>query len=520
MKRFKSKSKILFLILLAGAGLISSFLLFPAQQKKLEYEVSVDAQIIPMYAVDSQGNPVFDLEKQDLELRVNGKSVPIYLLNLFRFQHQSEILETRPSGTLREQPLLKPPIQRPKRVVFLIIDFLNLGNLKEYKKAKKITRQLIMKGSAHDAFVLMTYAEGPGLKYLGGPTRNKEALLKKLEQMKSDFISYKPYKGLLNSGKQNETASGRFYYLNCFDKLKYSLRAITEPKTVLLVSGSGMPLGLHNDRLFFEDLARSMNEGGVTLNAIYAGISPLNTSAEDFQNTSADNSQDTSAGNSPGDVDPNVLDNGSLAHFRNMSVLKRVAETSGGMYYSQPEPEHIVKAVRETTSAYYELTFIPPKGKKINEFDIEVKCNRKGVSVHAIRYSKIKKQYARMSKVQKELFALDILINSRWNGVTGKVTRAPYEILKSGLEGREKYYQIQVKIPGKIRGKKADIFLIRFDPDSQEVKIKTNKKVLGEKEILGLKTRKNMKVLYFVMVEPTSAFSIYNQVVDRKLFRE
>lgn len=180
---------------------ISCWLVFPQEHKKLEYEVAVHAQIVPMFALDSQGNPIFDLKKEDLELWVNGKPYPIYLLTLHRFEYQEGSPEDQEAGQSQVStvprgtptPRKISPITTPKRVIFLIIDIQH-QHLKSLDRAKKITEQLIRESYPGDLFILLSYSEGPGLKYLGGIDQDKETLIQKLKQLKCAVVE--PYGGL------------------------------------------------------------------------------------------------------------------------------------------------------------------------------------------------------------------------------------------------------------------------------------------------------------------------------------
>src|SRR3954453_1124486 len=50
----------------------------PAPPSKVAGEtVNVEVKIVPFYAVDAKGNPVYDLRPDEIELRVGGVVVPI-----------------------------------------------------------------------------------------------------------------------------------------------------------------------------------------------------------------------------------------------------------------------------------------------------------------------------------------------------------------------------------------------------------------------------------------------------------
>lgn len=474
------------------AMVISCWWLFPQEHKKLKYEVAVHAQIVPMFAMDSLGNPIFDLKKEDLELWVNGETYPIYLLTLHRFEYQEESLEdqgadqSRVSAVPRGTPTPRKisPITTPKRVIFLIIDIQH-QRLKSLDRAKKITEQFIRESSPGDQFVLLSYSEGPGLKYLGGIDQDKETLIQKLKQLKCSMIA--PYGGINNwLGKKN--------YLDCFSKLRYALTTISIPKSLFLISGemSGGQLNFtgfvnspqfvfppvygrqSDDFLFYEAVSRVINQGGTPVNIIYSG---------DFVS---------------------ILD---------QFALKTIASLSGGMFYYQPKVEQIVKTIKKTTSAYYEVVFTP-KNKKIKTFNIKVKCKRKNVILHAVKFSKQKKPYARMKTLQKKVFAMDAATGGYWSRTVAEVRKANYRTISTGKtrNKKEKYWRIRVDIPKEIRNKVAEIFLVRFNEGYQDAEIEMYKRVIRQQHKLTLQTHGDKKLVYFVMVEPKSTYSIYNRV--------
>ena len=44
-------------------------------QKKIVHEVKVKARIIPVYAIDAKGMPVFNLRKEDIEVYLDNKKI-------------------------------------------------------------------------------------------------------------------------------------------------------------------------------------------------------------------------------------------------------------------------------------------------------------------------------------------------------------------------------------------------------------------------------------------------------------
>jgi len=66
----------------------------PAQEPMEKHKISVDAMLIPVFAVDLKGNPVFDLEKEEFKLFVNNKPIEIMSLLRFTFEEDMEVEKT------------------------------------------------------------------------------------------------------------------------------------------------------------------------------------------------------------------------------------------------------------------------------------------------------------------------------------------------------------------------------------------------------------------------------------------
>ena len=78
--------------------------------KPLQYEVSVSAQLVPIFAVDSRGNPVYDLEQEEIQLYVDGKPVDIFFFNSYRLESEEK----------RQVQKKAPAVKLPERINFII----------------------------------------------------------------------------------------------------------------------------------------------------------------------------------------------------------------------------------------------------------------------------------------------------------------------------------------------------------------------------------------------------------------
>jgi hypothetical protein len=136
---------------------------------------------------------------------------------------------------------------------------------------------------------------------------------------------------------------------------------------------------------------------------------------------------------------------------------------------------------------------------------IQLKCNRNGITLHTVRQSERAKPYHAMNKLEKKLFAYNAVSGGTWSRVTGKVKRAVYKI----EENRENNTRtINVEIPSDIKNKKLDIFLLQFNPRTQDLVVDLKRRTVKDRENIQFKAKEDT-VHFFVMIEPSQTLCIY-----------
>src|SRR5688572_30364489 len=77
--------------------------------------IDVEIKLVPFYAVDEEGKPVFDLKQDEIELRLDGKPLPVDTLDAFE--------KSGAAATAGQQGAEAPPkAKRPRRHVVLFFD--------------------------------------------------------------------------------------------------------------------------------------------------------------------------------------------------------------------------------------------------------------------------------------------------------------------------------------------------------------------------------------------------------------
>jgi VWFA-related protein len=526
MKNKKNNSGgmfILFLILTLCFSIPS----FPREedQEAIKHEVSVTRVLIPLFAYDSRGNPVFDLKMEDIRLFVNGKAVEISDLNLMQFEYSQEITKT-----VKEKR--GPTTVSGNRIVFMIVDTM-FNSIYGIRRAKKIVSQFIESDSPGVQYVIMENSLFGGLKLIGGPETDKKKLkkfLKKIHQLPDTSITaWSRNVGYRESTEESAAWQKKErdekiekerikYFYEFLAGLKYALQSINQPKMILLVS-EGIP-----ELLFYEanpnvenhafvdtnildqikKTVKAINEGGGILYAVYSGRTDLMIS---HKSGGSGSSSPTKGGQIGSEGDDFTVENANIPIVDGSGIesLKSLALGTGGRYFDDVT-ERMVKEIHDTTAAYYELAFSPgssPDGK----MSINIKCKRKGVRIDFP--SRIETgSYKDMNKIQKKVFALNVALKRNWTWALaeGKAREAQF----GWLDDEEK--QLQVTMPAEMNGHPVDIFIIRFDKDFRNPHITMESRTAANTEILKIPQKGNDNDLYMVIIEPQSTACIYNRI--------
>jgi len=511
------------LFLFTGLCMIS----FSQEQEKehtpIKHEVSVTRMLIPVFALDSKGNPVYDLQKDDLVLYLNGKKVKIDSFNAIEFAYDQETLKK-----IKKEKEAVPETVIQERIVFLVIDTM-YNSFYGLKNAKKIAGEFVDSDSLEELFVVMQNSLFGGLKLMGGPEKDKKKVKKYIKKISglpdknptvdSTDITVRsiqnPAQDFDLMAKRQERMHAKEnikFFVDFLARLKYSLQAIDKPKIIILIS-EGLP-----EILFFESnpylthnvnydpepllnikrLVKEINEAGSVIYAVYPGRDKLYKEKFNFAELGK------------GFIDfldyEDTVDSIDIPIARQSGIesLKTISVGSGGRVF-EGHAEEVVKEIRKTTSAYYEVAFSP--GAELgDDIRIKIKCKRKGVKISSPVLTARSKSYIDMDAMQKKVFALNLVMGQSWASMMAKMEKSPFQWQDSEKKA------IAVKMPEMMQGRAADIFLIRFEKDFKNLDIWTVNKKVSDTEIIEIKEKKAGQSLYFLIIEPESVVCLFNMI--------
>jgi hypothetical protein len=501
-----------------------SFGLFPGQAGQIEhdplhYDVQVTAQVIPIFAVDKNGDPVYDLKEEEIELYINKNSYKI--LDFISCQVTGEVEKRGDikeeqvktvTGKIREtkgeKTRSKVKINSEERIKFIILD--GVSNSKSgVRNAKKLAEGIVKSAAPGDSFVLLQATPQAGVNYLIGPEKDKNKLLKALDNIykNPDWVLLVPFRAVARtagadaasqalldsmwpmSQSEKDDLTGKYRkeldrFSRTLREFKYALKTIRVPKTVFLVSGGVQEFS--GDSQYYDQSFKAltfyydtMKQAAVDINKGGSLLYLVNPIPETRRIKKA------------------------------LGVMSRIsnAKCIGGR-----DVNDMLRQLKNNTAAYYEVAFshTPELGEN---FKIKIKCKRKGVTLNTLNYGEKAKPYAEMPKLQKELYALNVVTGGSWSRMVGTVKPTVYRKLEETTGKEIIVKKINVTIPRELRGKKLDVFTLNVDPATFKADIRLDQRMTDERENLDIEVEAQKgKVQYIVIIEPEKTHCVFTRV--------
>jgi hypothetical protein len=509
-------------------------------QDSLKYNVSVNVMVVPIFAVDSSGNPVYDLKEDEIKLFVDDRLTEIAEFKRYEFSQEEKVDEK-----VMDQKTEESLITGGDRFVFIILDSM-FNSLTGFRRSKDIAVKLIKEAEPGDYFVILENNPIGGLKYIGGPEKDGNLLIKKINDMNappdkwskdlystrifSENVNYDPQTDpRLESGKWKTVKDSLIgseklryqhqvrYFARVLTQFKYALKTIDKPKIVFLIS-EGIATGAFRAAintsmaLTTVDKTRPENDPGrfhsvltqdeptvFDQNKIYSAFM-LKYLVDVVKSIN-------SGGSVLYTINPRRTDDVNDDEASGEMSLRYMAGESGGKYFAGSKPEKIVERVKKTTAAYYEIFYslLPDMGA---DMSLRVECSRKDVRVHSLIHTERNRTYQNMETVQKKLFALNVVTNGSWSRIVGKIMKIKFK--KSGSSKKE-LMTIRVPLPKVMQNHKIDMFSIHMDPKTQKTAIDLVESQATDVVNLKIKNRKDENQ-FFVIIEPTTPYCIYNRI--------
>jgi hypothetical protein len=464
------------------------FPLYPQQHKEIVEKVAVDWWVIPIFAVDSSGKSVQDLNISDIELRIDKQKVENFTLLKKSYAVSVPGQEAGPQAQ-EEQPVGTPAAVERAKNVFLLFDIV-LTTKESTEKAKAVARKMVMDAEKNTRFFVMTIEPFIGLVYAGGGTNDKNLITDIITNrvLAKDNVRV-PASGEViastegKSGKYDEAELDFFAaeaskyhvrrsmsFVQSFESLYYAINSVTDNKFVYLFSeGVSVALRMADSgnvalyRAYFKKMADYLGRSGAVLFII----------------------------NTSGTISPTV------AERSGEDSLEFLARESGGKYLEGSENDVLGK-IENIHNAYYEIFFPAVPKSKQGILKISVISKRKGIDIHTLKTTEKFRTYPEMKPLEQEVLVLNLVSgNPLYKGGLSLQKMEIGEISKK--KGRVTY---RLNIPDRFFNRPLDLYKVWLDKSGKGTKV--------EKESLRSAPR-GMKVTfkkveegeetYFVLVD-------------------
>lgn len=419
--------------------------------------VNVEIQIVPFYATDSEGRPVYDLKSEEVELRVGGVPIPIETFDRYGMA----------VGDRRAQKASPEPA--PSRQVFLLFD-LAFSNESGFNLSQRLAAELVEDWPVADRLTLLVNNTQKGFGPRLGPVPAGEGKAKMLAAIKD----LKPEVRRLNlnvaadfpaasgAGRHSITqmshnydsmqASARSEYhgvarafAESLEVLAANLRRTPGPKLLLVFSQ-----GVDPDLYFDGDSGLGVGSSETT-RVDTRRAPPLLDRFKEPLAALADSGAQT------------LFVNGGKKGFEADSALRDMAKNAGGLYLEGVSPRLLEGRITGATEAYYEAGFHPTEALlQATRAKVEVAVRRPGVRAWAPAAVRTREAYASLSAYEKRVLVLGLVTG----GPGSYLSRVPVRLDVQDLDGKlvEDPRRFEVAWPEDLASRRIDLYTVAFVP--------------------------------------------------------
>ena len=550
--------KLLLLLIIIIMWFVVIFAGYPQEEsehKPIVESVEVNWWQVPVFAVDKDGNPIIDLKETDIEIWLDDRRIENFTFYKRAFT-ASEEAEAAPEEQKEES---QPSPQLKNNTIFLLFD-VAMSAASCTENSKEIARDIITTSGAGVQFIAFTIEPFKGLKYITGPSDNKNELLNEIEEK----VKGKPNERILDIQKFYDTKmlesersrqglgprggggggergvflrdklllkeTAATYYLrktrsffDAFKNLYMIFNSIENNKFVYFFTegiSNNMEENIIGGRSLYQYHLKKMSRYLGRSGAVLFILNPMGV----HDGTDLITEQ-KKLYNPEIDVDDPYFGKGDnivgspTSYFTQEESrsgerwLRYLAVESGGKYL-EGQNETVVKTLEQMHRAYYEISFPDIPGLKGRTREVTIKPKRQGVSIHSLRTMERNKRYAEMNKIEKEILAANLITLSPLMKTVLTYQHARVTQIKKN-KNNEIY---MVLLPENFLNQQLDLYKIWVKDDLEVISVKTQS-LVSKKEKIKIRFDKKEKKSpgckpYFVLVNGKTETALVRVIGD------
>lgn len=460
-------------LFLAGPGLVPAQAQAPADGGG--ETVDVEIKIVPFYAVDAEGKPVFDLERDEVELRLDGKPLAVDTFDAFAREGEAAADPGKAKAPARAKA--------PRRHVVLFFDTA-FSSPRGFETGREFAVKMVGDLPKEDLLYLVTHEFQSGLKQRLGPLAatkaGKSKLLAEIGNLKPEIGQITPETEFsmtmtgrgsatrrgapsgqmmvvdepLRTLQQSQMESVAFTLAESIQALADQFQRIHEPKLLVFLSqgidptlywvGSDLKLG-----------GMAENPDLIVKGSQYTGLHKL---YEKPLRQLADTGTMSLFVN---------LDDQAKRQRVNDSSLEHMARASGGLYLGGVDASRVSDRAARSTAAYYEAGFyLASAGSKPSRGKVEVVVNRPGVSTWSAGTIKTRETWRGLTDEARRLLIVDLIEGEQRARKPVKLTleNLPGNVQGGRTAAGTTRLQFQAGWPQELAGREVDLYNVLLEP--------------------------------------------------------
>lgn len=449
--------------------------------------VDVEIKVVPFYAVDQDGKPVFDLKQDEVEIRVDGKPVPVDSFDTPRaapaVSDPTAPAATKQAGNAGIRPAVSTPARRHV-VLFFDVAF---SRVPGFKKAQAFSQKMIEDTPEQDYLYLLVHDFKSGLKQELGPiTADAQGKAKVIDYIRR----MKPEIGQVDANPESRVAiysSGSAKLKgNTFDQntaISAGLRTNSQAQlegTARSLSKSLELLADQFQRIKEPKLLVFLSQGidptlywvGSNVSLQFGAASSSFSHIQSYQYRGLHGLYDKPL--------RDLADTGAMSLFvnlddkdgDNMGSLHHMALNGGGLYIGGADANQVVRRAGNATAAYYEAGFyLNEETRTASRAKIDIVIHRPGVQTFSAGALKVRETWRGLSEDARKLLIVDLIESDAAAQRARGNVRLDYHNLPGNVMGRadagRTLLRYEAGWPQELAGHKVDLYNVVLEPTPQ-----------------------------------------------------
>jgi VWFA-related protein len=443
---------------------------------------TLDVQLVtvPFTAVDRQGQPVYDLRRDEVELWLDGQRIDFDYFDRYGAGQPVALAGERQAGA--PEATARPTALA--RSVFFLFD-VTFSTPRGLVANRDAATRLVAALPESDRMYLIVYASQTGLQQKLGPLAadapgkqriaeaiaalqpnvdrvRKHAYMPSFPDVDCDrCISADNMVDAYRYSQEGEKTNYQAVAADLADSLEFFatfLRQLQGPKLVLYLTqgidttlyNNGLPNRFPPIRTAFERPLRALGESGAMLLYVNGLVG-----------TDADLDEDTRFVLDADAILVNDLPTGE-------TTLQEMSEVSGGKVVQHPNTETLKDRIVDWTSAYYEVGFQTAGRRYTASPQATIRVTRPGVEVWSPKWAKTRRDYRQLDAKEKRFLIADLVLHGPQAQAAREVSQTSFFRLDGSFDGKlaagERALTFAAQWPQQLRLKALELYSVVLAP--------------------------------------------------------